>query len=412
VIEFARAVKRTIGCEVICLTSDIYSLDGLRSLSSLVDYFVAPTSHHAEVLRSAVWRPVFVVPEGIDAIAMPSSDGLHIPVAENNRIAWFGYPESFSKAMKHLLPRALYQSRTPATDLQILTAPNHQLIAGAEHVDFHVESFYRAIAKCGYTLLSHFAFDHHINSYIKSPNKLITSLVRGCVPIVSDTPNYRSVMQYYDLMHYTYCDGEGLVRLLERRNISRDRDRVQLELIGNDLQDRFSPANVASVFANHFAGMKRRRSVEKRTPWSKRNENSTLNWPSPVEKIPPLRIDGAIEFIGDRSIRGWAKVPNIEDSVIVEAVLKGVNCGRVTTSIFRPDLNGYFGFEICTEEIIDASVLLTGDLIVRAFVGHSNTTELGPTDSARSEILNQWAQQLLTMKTVVEVVHLLDRLTD
>jgi hypothetical protein len=253
VFDLARTTKQRTGCEVICLTSDLYDIDWFTNSTSIVDYFVAPTSHHLQILSSAVWRPVFEVPEGIDAIAYPL-DGRVQPVEENNRLVWFGYPESFTKSLRCLLPQALHESRTSVQDLRILTAAGQDLLSGAEHVPFEVSTFYQTVAKCGYALLSHFVFDSHINSFIKSPNKFITALVRGCVPLASDTPNYRDLAAHYGLEKFTYRTGQDLVRILSHRNIAHDRSVLPFDQIRADLEVRFSPKAIATTFASHFVG--------------------------------------------------------------------------------------------------------------------------------------------------------------
>lgn len=409
VIESARAIKRATRCEIVCLTSDLYHLDWHRELATFVDYFVAPTRFHVEILRPAVWRPVLEVPEGIDPIALPV-DGLVRPVEQNDRLLWFGYPESFSKSLQFLLPRALEESRTEAAELLVLTAPGHQLLPEAEHLPFSTDNFYELAGRCGYALLSHFVFDAHINSYIKSPNKLLTALVRGSVPFASDTPSYREVMSLYQLENFTYRSGQDLVRLLAERNIERDRSSIPFRQIQEDLQSRFSPAAIGAAFINHFVGGRPRSRNVALHPSAVEDGTAVRPLPLPVINLALKRLDGAIEALDERHVHGWTRRPGSEDAVSIEIVYNGRVVGRGTTTQFRPDLSGNFGFSVVMDVPVDTAELFGNGLVVRVVAPGFATTALGPTEYLRAALLRKWADRLVKETPVDEVARLLGRL--
>jgi len=245
----AQEIKKQMGCKIICLGSDIYNLDRYVAIAEIADLFVMPTLLHKEILQSAVWVNVIVVPESIDSIALPEGQS-KLPVRRTNQICWFGYPESFNKAFKYIFNKALDLSRIPKSQFGFITSTN--VIEGITHIPFHEKTFYEVTQNYSYTLLSHFVFDSHINSYAKSPNKLITSLVRGVIPLVSKTKHYEEIMSYYNLESLMYANGHELVELLRNLDAGRDHGSFDIEAISNDLQTRYSPRNNAQILLNEI----------------------------------------------------------------------------------------------------------------------------------------------------------------
>jgi len=243
----AQEIKRQMGCKIICLGSDIYNLDRYVAIAEIADLFVMPTLLHKEILQSAVWVDVIVVPESVDSIALPQGTS-ELPVQRTNQICWFGYPESFDKAFKYIFNKAVDRSRIPRSQFGFITSSN--VTEGIPHIPFHENTFYEVTRNYSHTLLSHFVFDGHINSYAKSPNKLITSLVRGMVPLVSKTKHYEEIMRHYNLESLMFANGHDLVELLRNLDAERDHNTFDIAAISNDLQMTYSPQNNAHIFLN------------------------------------------------------------------------------------------------------------------------------------------------------------------
>jgi len=243
----AQELKTLCGCTVVCLTSDIYNLERSISISEIADIFVVPTAAHQKILQSALWKNVIVVPESIDPIAVPNN-GIVLPVIKTGKLCWFGYPESFKKSFKHIFSKALELSGTEKDRIAFITTPGVILHDEITHIPFDANDFYKISQSYEYSLLSHFSFDHHINTFIKSPNKLVTSLVRGMIPLVSDTFNYSEIMGYYNLEKFMYKNGRELVRLLgDLKSLSNS---IEIQPIAEDLQIRYSSKSVAKIFLN------------------------------------------------------------------------------------------------------------------------------------------------------------------
>ena len=240
-------VRNQVRAKIVVLCSDIYDLATIRKFASQADLLLVPTRLHRDLMQSAVMTPVRVLPEAVDPIALPG-EGPVLPPAIDNNICWFGYPESFAKSMRYLLPDALKASGFPAKRLCVLTAPGAELLSGLRHKSFTPESFYAETAEYSHALLSHFVHDHHINTFIKSPNKLVTSLVRGMVPLASATPSYLEIARSYHLEKLLFTGPADLARQLKTLDAERDRQAYGLAAIGQDLQKTFSPEATARRF--------------------------------------------------------------------------------------------------------------------------------------------------------------------
>ena len=246
-VKMARAIKHASGCKVICLSADIYGLDRYANLAEFVDLFTVPTIAHREILESALWVPVAVLPEGVDPIALPPAGALAQDVAQAGRICWFGYPESFQKSLIRIVDRAIQESGMSRGEIGLITDTRNQVCAGGRHLPFSPDSFYAMTSESTYALLSHFAYDLHVNTLIKSPNKLITSLVRGMTPIVSMTRNYLPFIEEFGLQNHAFRNGSELAkRLREARTEAGLGDN--LVAIRQELLARFSP----EALARHF----------------------------------------------------------------------------------------------------------------------------------------------------------------
>jgi len=246
-IADALELRKARDVKLICLCADVYDLAPYRRLAETADLFLVPTPLHRQVIQSAVSMPVAVLSEAVDPIALPRS-GPEEPVACNDRLCWFGYPESFDKSMRYLLPDAFALSSFNAADFTIISAAGDTLWPGAMHKVFSQDDFYHETSESGYALLSHFAHDLHLNSFIKSPNKMITAIVRGMVPLVSATPAYRHIAHDYGLEALMFDGPMTLSRHLKALSCERDRTRFGFDHVRQDLLKIHSPAAIARRF--------------------------------------------------------------------------------------------------------------------------------------------------------------------
>lgn len=245
-------LKTKASFKLICLCSDIYDLSALKRLSDSVDLFLVPTPLHADMLQSIGVRKVAVLPEAVDPIARPGADILR-PLNDENRLCWFGYPESFEKSLRYLLPDAFTTARFDVSRFGIISSEHDRLLPGAEHRLFSAGSFYETTKDYSYSLLSHFAYDLHINTFIKSPNKMITALVRGMIPLVSATPSYEATARRFGLEPLMFKGPADLAALLQNLDSQKDRVSFGMDEIAKTLLAEFSSAAITQRLLEHIS---------------------------------------------------------------------------------------------------------------------------------------------------------------
>ncbi len=190
---------------------------------------------------------MILVPEGIDSISIPN-DGEALPVIKSGKLCWFGYPESFEKSFKYIFDKAFDLSSFEKSKVAFITSPSANLHSEINHIAFSESNFYKISQFYEYSLLCHFGFDCHLNTIIKSPNKLITSLVRGMIPLASNTSNYKEIMNFYNLEEFMFKNGDELVRVLGKAKNSRN--NLDIQPIADDLLIKYSPLSIAKILLN------------------------------------------------------------------------------------------------------------------------------------------------------------------
>jgi len=232
----------------VCLGSDIYSFHPYLALHDFVSFYVMPTEQHRRILASQVCKPVFTLPEGIDSIV-----GCHpgSPVAFPEKMSSrFGYPESFEKGMASLVPilqLSIAENRISSFDL-IVGLNKFKNRFGFTTIPFTAEDFATRARSYDYCLLSHFSLDLSVNSYIKSPNKLVTALMLGLIPIASRTPSYEALLVEFGLTRFLYESPAQLKALLEGLNPTEDARTIRSSGILEGIARMYSDSAISGEF--------------------------------------------------------------------------------------------------------------------------------------------------------------------
>lgn len=240
----SRHIKTRTGCKVLCFFSDIGDLSHFVGLSEFVDCFLAPTPLHRDIVQSATVRRVVYIPETYDPIALPRGGNEKVSKV-TNRACWFGFPESFEKSMRFLLPKAFDLADFDKGRFCIITAKDAIFQEGVEHRTFDAKSFYDQTADLNYAILSHFCYDQMLNTYIKSPNKMITAIVRGMVPYVSFTPSYVQIARQFNLEGLLFRSPTELATRIRDANFQRDNEKYKISTVRAELMKSLSPENLA-----------------------------------------------------------------------------------------------------------------------------------------------------------------------
>jgi hypothetical protein len=235
---------------IACFGSDIYSYKKYVSLAALVDVFFMPTDAHKELLSAGLNRPVFCLPESIDPIVGKNiSDGCTFD-KKSTKLCWFGYPDSFYKSMASLLPVIDKSLKSGAIDdFSLITNPQElPKNIGYPVIKYSNEEFLSSIKNFDYTILSHLPLDLHLNTYIKSPNKAITALCAGVIPIASNTLNYSSLFRRLGLDRFLFSSPLELSEILETLDPTKDSKLLNDIDPAKLLRREFSDERLAKMF--------------------------------------------------------------------------------------------------------------------------------------------------------------------
>lgn len=210
----------------LCMGSDIKALQQYSGLLDIADGFVMPSAQHAETLGLLSAAPARTVREGIDPIA--GGGGARGGV-RGRQVAWFGYPESYYRGMRAFEPVIATALENGAVERFALITQGAELdprVRAFPVIPFSTASFAQDLGQFSYALLSHAPGDLHLNSMIKSPNKVITALAAGLVPLATATPNYAALLEELGLQRFLFTSPMDLARRLERLDPQADADFV------------------------------------------------------------------------------------------------------------------------------------------------------------------------------------------
>jgi len=244
---------------VVCLGSDIYSLSKYVDLHDFVSYYLVPTDMHKLVLSAMVYKPVHTLPETIDRLATgPDGDVsslIGFPAKSSRRVCWFGYAESFEKGMASVAPiikNALSVNHIDSFSIIVDTMRFYNFW-GFDTIEFDSATFHNIASHFDYVILSHFPLDLSVNSLIKSPNKAVTSLFSGLIPLASRTPAYESLFAQLGLSDFLFSSPRELYDLLSRLDPAADSQFLRKSQALRTLQGSIGANVIARRFLDHYA---------------------------------------------------------------------------------------------------------------------------------------------------------------
>jgi hypothetical protein len=169
------------------------------------------------------------------------------------------------------------------------TVTSVSLITGNELCSYNIgipiipysnSTFRFAATGFDYCILSHFPLDLSLNSYIKSPNKLVTALMAGLIPIASDTPNYRVLLEEFGLNRFLFDSPAALNQIFDNLDPENDSRAISRSGIMEAIQERFSDSGVAATLVQVVQDLTDRR---------KRGEqiDGKFGRPCTLDAIPP-----------------------------------------------------------------------------------------------------------------------------
>ena len=245
---------------IVALGADIYKFDEYARLHDFVDFYVMPTDIHRQVLAYQVYRPVYTLAECLDPIGLPSiaepgTDPGGFPIRRGRRAYWFGHSESFEKGMASLMPviTANVASQVIGDFRVILNEAGFANRFGIPTIPYSGATFRTQAGQFDYAILSHLPLDLHVNSWIKSPNKAVTALMAGTIPLASDTLNYRALLGRFGLEKFLFCSAMDLDRKLRSLDPVTDSEAIQRSGIVPALRAELSEPQLLENFKGILA---------------------------------------------------------------------------------------------------------------------------------------------------------------
>jgi hypothetical protein len=262
--EAVAAIRNALSANptVICLGSDIYTTSWYVDLHDIVSYYLVPTDMHRLVLSGILYKPVYTLPESIDQLVAGSHEKIDLSISfqkkSSRRVCWFGYVESFDKGMTSLVPvikNALSTDQISCFTL-ILDTMNFYNRWDFGTIEFDLATFPSVMKDFDYVILSHFPLDLKVNSLIKSPNKAITSLFSGVIPLASRTPSYEALFTQLGLGHLLFSSPRELANMLSRLDPLAESHILQQSKVLEALGRLFGSSAITQKFLDHYRQFK------------------------------------------------------------------------------------------------------------------------------------------------------------
>jgi hypothetical protein len=146
-----------------------------------------------------------------------------------------------------VIQRNLAQGRIACFDL-VLDQEKFDNRFGFNTRSYEPNLFRSTARQYDYAILSHFPLDLHVNSLIKSPNKAITALMAGVIPLVTDTPNYGELFRRLGLEKFLFSSPDELNTLLGRLNPREDMDLIARNKVRQKLLHWYSETAIFQAF--------------------------------------------------------------------------------------------------------------------------------------------------------------------
>ncbi len=237
----------------LCFTSDIESYQAYAEAYTVADAFLCPSPLHKKMLDHVFALPSYLLREAIDPI-VAANPGSTLIRNYAKKIVWFGFPESYRRSMPILEPiisEALAKRNIDSFSVISGYGLKKDLPAEFIFLEYQSHMLMSELGKFNYALLSHLPLDAHINTFIKSPNKAISAIMSGVIPITSTTPNYEVVLRSAGLKRYLFDSPQTLLNIFGR--LSRDGEasyQEDINIAQESIQNHYSSENQCVEYLN------------------------------------------------------------------------------------------------------------------------------------------------------------------
>lgn len=223
------AIKRLNSQKIspICFCSDIEDYLDYQLAFEIAKAFVCPSLMHRKLLQYVYELPIYVLREAVDPILKQVVVKKFSDSSAN--LVWFGFSESYQRSMVNLEPviiEALQMKWINSFTVISSQSIRESLPIEFNFIEYRVDEFEEQIQAFNYAIFSHAPLDLHLNTLIKSPNKAISAIVSGLIPICSDTPNYHLLMNELHLGSYLFQSPSDLKKIFQDLSLHTIQDSI------------------------------------------------------------------------------------------------------------------------------------------------------------------------------------------
>jgi len=233
------------GTKIVVFVNDVYREDHSRlsNWAKISDLILCPTKYHKDFIQSLVDIPVRVMIDSIDY----NLDSFITPQIKNPipKICWFGYPESYHKSMMWYEPIIQEMINENLMEFHLITSSSFP--SKFPIIPFDNSTFIETLKQFDGCILSHAPLDYNINTFVKSPNKLILSITLGVPCIVSNTPSYSKILTDTELKNYKFSGVDSFKKSLNLL-LSYENRLEYLEKSQQYVLDNFSYTQMGKQF--------------------------------------------------------------------------------------------------------------------------------------------------------------------
>ena len=208
---------------------DINSFSEINELIRYHNGIIVQTPRHKKLIELMTDLPVILIHEEMDPLYINKTKLNEHGLNNDKSISWFGYGINFNKSLTHLVPvikRALSENLVSDFKIHCRRTRGFDIDPLFQFVSFDERNIRVSLSVSNYCLLSHVPLDLHINTIIKSPNKLISAINSGVIPICSHTPSYSEFMNLLGLDEFIFTSPKELYKIFAKLDPINDRKKL------------------------------------------------------------------------------------------------------------------------------------------------------------------------------------------
>jgi len=236
-----------------------------RALPDFLDIIFVPTMEMKIQLEAFVSCRVEILKDPIELNSNKAIDCRESTYINSIlKVAWFGYPESYTKSMlgyENLIRRLVISK---AIEFHVITkSKRYGNINNITIHEYSTDTFNHLLTSFDICVLSHTPFDFSMSTYWKSENKAALAISLGIPVIATKTPAYSRLLTRFNLTEYLFSTEQELTSAIEKLRCPQTR-KAYLNQIQNHVISEYSPQSMTEEWLHIFNSAQSKRNVNKK----------------------------------------------------------------------------------------------------------------------------------------------------